>query len=213
MKNEQKPKRTPLIIIIPFRAAVAMGDGGDGGFDAIVASRRDGAGEAMRASRDLPPGTLLVRVAPFVEMGSGTVVVTVAVPASAGIRFNRFATVEVVVAERAAALTIPHAALAVRGEEDRVLVCTDLKPGKQGTSAVVRQKTIVVGVRRAGRVEVKSGLEPGDLVVTAAPDGLRDGTQVRVVRQSDVAPVGSAAPVAKTGRRGKRGKGGRGGAK
>ena len=65
MKNEQKPKRTPLIIIIPFRAAVAMGDGGDGGFDAIVASRRDDAGEAMRASRDLPPGTLLVRVAPF----------------------------------------------------------------------------------------------------------------------------------------------------
>lgn len=79
------------------------------------------------------PGEV-VRVAPLVDLESGTVIVTVSL--SEGIedlRLNRFATVEVVVERRERALTIPLDALAVRGREDRVLVCVSgpppVKPG------------------------------------------------------------------------------------
>lgn len=139
----------------------------------------------------------VIRVAPLVDLGSGTVIATVAVSkGTAGIRLNRFATVEIVVEERPQALTIPQAALALRGEEDRVLVCENIQETKKGRFGVARQKTIKVGVRNAGRVEVLGGLAEGDLIVTAAPDDLRDGTRVRVVvrdgaRKTQVAAVRS----------------------
>ncbi|RMG16098.1 MAG: efflux RND transporter periplasmic adaptor subunit [Planctomycetota bacterium] len=127
----------------------------------------------------------VLRVSPLVDQESGTVVATVAFSGTQGIRLGRFARIEVVVSERKDAVTIPQDALALRGEEDRVLVC---EGGADGAPAVVRQRTVVTGVRRAGRVEVREGLKAGERVVVAGPDDLREGARVRVV-----APAGNAA--------------------
>ena len=131
----------------------------------------------------------VVRVAPLVDLGSGTVLVTVAISqGTAEIRLNRFATVEIVVAVREGAVTIPQAALALRGDEARILVCKD---------GVATGREIRVGVREGERVEVLDGLQPGEQVVVAAPDDLRDGTAVRVVGPGDAAPVGSPSEARK----------------
>lgn len=127
--------------------------------------------------QDAPIRGKVIRVAPIVNLESGTVVATVAVEHAQSVVINSFASVEIVVAERANAITIPQSALALRGEEDRVLVC---EPGKDG-AGVVRQRAITVGVRNGERVEVTAGLKAGEQVVVAAPDDLRDGAQVRVI--------------------------------
>jgi membrane fusion protein (multidrug efflux system) len=134
----------------------------------------------------------VLRVAPLVDQGSGTVVATVAVSKGAEqVRIGRFVTCEIVVAERPQAVTIPQAAVALRGEDDRVLVA---ERGEKGS--VVRQRDVRLGVRNGPRVEVVEGLKPGDQVVVAAPDDLRDGAAVRVVVQGEAAAVEASAPAA-----------------
>jgi membrane fusion protein (multidrug efflux system) len=138
------------------------------------------------------------RVAPVVDLDSGTVIVTVALHQGIeGVRINRFATIHVVTAVRDQAVTIPHAALALRGEDDRVLV---FEPKGEGVG-VVRLQTIATGVRQGDRIEVLEGLTAGAQVVVAAPDDLRDGTQVRLagagpppVEREGTAPVDSRSP-------------------
>jgi membrane fusion protein (multidrug efflux system) len=44
------------------------------------------------------------------------------------------------------------------------------------------RRTVVPGLTSEGRIEVVSGLEPGERVVTAGSNALRDGMEVRVVR-------------------------------
>lgn len=139
------------------------------------------------------------RIAPVVDLESGTVVVTVSLREGVdGLRLNRFATVEIVVARRERALTIPLDALAVRGRDDRILVC---KADAQGSGGTVELRPIKVGARQEGRIEVLEGLAAGELVVVAAPDDLRSGSKVRVVplggseREAGVAAPSSARRV------------------
>lgn len=168
----------------------------------------------------------VLRVAPVVDLESGTVVVTVALEKGIkGIRLNRFATVAIVVERREAALTIPLDALAVRGREDRVLVCVagpppqpaagkgpggkgppgkagapKGPPGKGASSPApkhhVALRRIRTGVRQGGRIEVLEGLSKGEQVVVAAPDDLRSGVGVRVVRSDADAPKEAPKPAA-----------------
>lgn len=168
------------------------------------------------------PGQV-VRVAPLVDLESGTVIVTVSLSEGiADLRLNRFATVEIVVERREQALTIPLDALAVRGREDRILVCIPGPPpakesaggppkpgppkpgppkqgrpggpagGAKGVSHHVVLRRIRTGVRQGGRIEVLEGLQAGEQVVIAAPDDLRSGAGVRVVESEDAAPPPSS---------------------
>ncbi|ASR43487.1 efflux transporter periplasmic adaptor subunit [Xanthomonas citri pv. mangiferaeindicae] len=45
---------------------------------------------------------------------------------------------------------------------------------------VVRQRTVELGQRIGGNVEIASGVAPGDVLVVNAPDALADGSRVRV---------------------------------
>lgn len=156
-------------------------------------------GQAARVrveGRAEPLAGEVIRVAPRVDLESGTVIATVAVrKGTASIRLNRFATVELVVAARERALTIPLDALAVRGREDQVLVAVDLKPGERGQQGKAELRRVRVGVRQGERVEVLEGLSAGEQVIVAAPDDLRSGAPVRVLPAEGVepAPVGSAS--------------------
>ena len=83
-------------------------------------------------------------------------------------------TVEVTLAQREKALTIPEASLVPEGAEQYVYKIEDGR-------AV--QTLIRIGVRKRGVVEVLDGLSADDQVVVGGVQKVRNGTRVRVVQQ------------------------------
>jgi len=97
------------------------------------------------------------------------------------LRPGLFARIALTVETRPDALFVPEAALVSVGAEHFVFRVADGK---------VRFTKIRLGARIAGEVEVVEGLAPGDVVVTAGIQKIRDGVPVRVV-----APGGARAPA------------------
>ena len=85
-------------------------------------------------------------------------------------RPGMFARVTLITSQDRNALVLPEEALVPQGTEQFVFRVEDAK--------AVRVK-VETGQRRDGKVEVLSGLERGDVVVTAGQFKLRDGTLVR----------------------------------
>ncbi|MGQ0673804.1 MAG: efflux RND transporter periplasmic adaptor subunit [Hyphomicrobium sp.] len=73
---------------------------------------------------------------------------------------------------RVKSIAVPQSAILYGDEGARVLVVID---------GSVRERAIVTGLSAAGLVEVKSGLEAGDVVVAKSGTFLRDGDAVRPV--------------------------------
>jgi len=88
------------------------------------------------------------------------------------LRPGMFMTVELVVANRPQAVLVPEEALVPEGARQFVFVVSD--------GRAVRTE-VRLGTRTPGLVEVLDGLSPGQVVVTAGVQRLRDGAQVRVV--------------------------------
>jgi membrane fusion protein (multidrug efflux system) len=80
-------------------------------------------------------------------------------------------TVRVVMAERSALVVSENAVYQI---QDRAYVY------RVGADMVAREQEIQIGERRFGLVEVRSGLEEGDRIVTEGIVKLRDGSRVRV---------------------------------
>jgi membrane fusion protein (multidrug efflux system) len=61
----------------------------------------------------------------------------------------------------------------------------------------VGRRPVATGARRAGWVEITSGVSPGERVVVAGLQGLRDGMQVRIARpgadSADNGPAGAGS--------------------
>lgn len=90
------------------------------------------------------------------------------------LRPGLFARVRLVIATRASAVLIPEQAVFAQGGGWFVFRVVE------GTAKLAKIET---GVRRAGWVEIASGLAPGDVVVKAGALKLRDGTPVQVLGQ------------------------------
>jgi len=52
----------------------------------------------------------------------------------------------------------------------------------------VRQREVTIGIRGTRMVQVTDGLEPGTLVASPSPSGLRDGQRVRVTEKKAPQP-------------------------
>jgi membrane fusion protein, multidrug efflux system len=102
--------------------------------------------------------------------------------ADRALRPGMLMTVRVVMARREALVVNEGAVFELRGQAYVYTVGDDL---------VARQRAIDIGERRFGIVEVRGGLEEGDLVVTEGTIKLRDGMLVRV---ADVEPEVSGVP-------------------
>lgn len=95
---------------------------------------------------------------------------------------GEFARVRVIVDQRSDAVTVPDTA--VRPSERGYLVYV-VKDGK-GEARVVE-----IGMRTPdGRIEVKQGLEIGDVVVIRGADALRPGVDVTIVKETPPAAAG-----------------------
>jgi RND family efflux transporter MFP subunit len=123
------------------------------------------------------------RIRPVVDPGSGTVQVTVTVPAGSGesaLRPGQFVNVDVVTETLEDRITLPRTAVLVDGAAPRVYIIQE---------DVAIEREVELGYSRGDRVEIRSGLTPGDTVVVVGQDNLRAMAQVRVMVR-DGQPVG-----------------------
>ncbi len=95
------------------------------------------------------------------------------------LRPGMFARVNTIFGVRENARVIPEEAIVPQGGKQYVIRLLDAADGKTRTSQRVEVK---VGLRSPGKVEIVSGLEPGDTVVTSGQQRVqRDGSPVTVV--------------------------------
>ena len=112
------------------------------------------------------------------------------------LRPGLFARVRLTLAERENALFVPEQAIQPQG--DRQFVFRVVDQG-EGQPKLAKLTEIEVGNRRRGEVEVRDGLAPGDVVVTAGLLRIRDGAPVQVQAPGEPAE-GAGAPTAQSGK-------------
>lgn len=130
-------------------------------------------GQPVRVELDGVDRTLDARVSeivPVVDAASRAYTVKIDLPALPVIRSGSFGRARFELGSRSI-LTIPASAVTERGQLQSVFVAEN---------GVARTRLITLGERTGDRVEVLSGLQPGDAVVISAPRNLADGTGVEV---------------------------------
>lgn len=122
-------------------------------------------------------------VAPTVQSGTRTGLVYVDLPKPQSARPGMFARGEIEIS-RSKAVTLPLASVVVRDGFSYVFVVND----KQG----VERRRIQTGAMRNGRVEILSGVQPGDRVVERGAGFLKDGDRIRVVEADEPGSTSAA---------------------
>ena len=144
------------------------------------------------ASRDARPGQAVMlrlggpgaevangtveRVSPVVDQDTGTVKVTVRCrPPSAAFRPGAFVRVGIETHSLEEAVLIPKQSVIEEAGKTFVVLLDE--------GATARRAAVELGYESAGSVQVRTGLSPGEMVVTAGQGNLRDGDKTRVVEQ------------------------------
>ena len=155
--------------VITFRQPVAVT------MDALPGRGFDGTVEALDALIDANGRSLLVRARidrPAPELKSGM-----------------FARTRVVFAVREQAVVVPEEALVPVGGKQYLYKVVEAPAGASAPAKVAQRLEARLGVRLPGRVEILSGVTPGDVVVTAGHQRLSRGDAVPV-RIIDLARAG-----------------------
>ena len=145
-------------------------------------------GQEIAWSVDAFPGELFTgevfAIEPQVDISGRAVVIRAMLPnPDRKLRPGLFSRVDLIVDTAAEAILVPEDAVVPRGEQHFVYRLED--------NTVILTE-VVLGKRAAAQVEVREGLSPDAVVVTAGQIKLRDGIGVRVV-------PGAKAPVATSG--------------
>lgn len=108
------------------------------------------------------------------------------------LRSGMFMTVDLI-ADPVDRLAVPEGALQPRGPLNYVFLAVE-----EGENLVARRREITVGRREAGMVEVLTGLEAGESVITDGLIRVREGGNVRIEPDAVLDPSqrGSATPLA-----------------
>jgi membrane fusion protein (multidrug efflux system) len=139
------------------------------------------------------------RISPVVDAATGTIRVTLEVQGREKLRPGMFASVYLEVDRHGDALTIPKAALSLESLGDTVYVAN---------GEVASRRAVQLGFQEADRVEVLSGVEAGDRVITVGQDGLSDGTPIQVLAGPGAEPPAAADTAGAAPRPGAAGWGG-----
>jgi len=115
-----------------------------------------------------PLSATVSEISPVADALSRTFLVKLDLPDTAGLRPGQFGRVAVPVAE-ANLLLVPRRAVLKRGQMEAVFVVRDARASL---------RLVKTGKAIADKLEILSGLEPGDAVVTSDASRLRDGQSV-----------------------------------
>lgn len=116
----------------------------------------------------------VIRISPVVDPATGTFRVTAQISDREGmLKPGLFGRLEVLYDLRENVPVIPRSAVVTEDERSHVFVVDD-------TGKAVR-RSVVLGYERAGLVEVREGVIPGETVVTAGKGSLSDGARVEVI--------------------------------
>lgn len=127
------------------------------------------------------PGAVAA-IDPRVNMQTRSVTVVGRLPNADGLlKPGMFGEVELVVQVREDATVVPETAVFIEGSRGSAFVVSDGK---------LQRRRITLGQRGAGLVEIREGIEPGDLVVTSDPSRLRDGAAVNPRPDDTLADLG-----------------------
>lgn len=146
-------------------------------------------GQVARIQADALPNTsfkgVVKIISPVVDPTSGTVRVTIDIPdANGGLRPGMFATVYITTETHTNTLLIPKRAILLESDTDQVFRFVDGR---------ARKAMVQIGFSSGDTVEILSGLNEGDLVVTVGQDGLREGLPIRVpgrdIQVTEAAPA------------------------
>lgn len=145
------------------------------------------AGLPVQLAVDAMPGRAFQghvdRVAPVVDSASGTFRVVCNFDGGGVLQPGMFGRIRIDYDQRADALVVPRNALLDDENDPAVFVVRDGKAARL---------SIKLGYFDGEWVEVRSGLKPGDRVVTAGKVALRDGTEVQVIGDAKPKPVAAA---------------------
>ncbi len=125
-----------------------------------------------RSHPELSQTARVSEISPVVDPRSRTVRVMLIPDSTASLRPGQAVSVDLVLDSRSSALVIPAGALTERREGEGVFTVRG--------SSVVWQK-VETGARSGGYVEILSGLNPGDTVVSAGQEELTDGSRIRIL--------------------------------
>ena len=115
----------------------------------------------------------VARVAPEVDPTSGTFRVTVTLTnEERRLKPGMFARVDVRVDRRPNALLTPLAAVVARRDNNSLFVVD---------GGIVERRAVTTGYVSDGKIEIVSGADEGEWVVTIGQEGLRNGVRVRIV--------------------------------
>ena len=115
----------------------------------------------------------VARVAPEVDPTSGTFRVTVTLTnEERRLKPGMFARVDVRVDRRPNALLTPLAAVVARRDNSSLFVVD---------GGIVERRAVTTGYVSDGKIEIVSGADEGEWVVTIGQEGLRNGVRVRIV--------------------------------
>ncbi len=137
--------------------------------EALIADVKLGEKLPVRVSADAAPieGTV-VEVAPVADAASRTFLVKLDLPATEGVRSGQFGRVWVATGETES-IRVPATAVVVRGQMECVFVVVN----QHAQLRIVR-----TGKHTEDKIEILSGLDPGESVVTEGAGQLRDGQPV-----------------------------------
>jgi len=135
---------------------------------------------SQTGTSDEVSGKVIV-VSPAVDPSSTTVQVWVQ-STNPGEKLRPGASVHVsIVAETLAdAVVVPAAALLPTAEGDTIVMVV-------GADSVAHERKIEVGVKEADKVQIVSGVKPGEHVIVVGGVGLEDGAKVRIEKPAEKA--------------------------
>lgn len=136
-------------------------------------------GQEAKITVEAEPGLefkgVVQMISPVVDPASGTSKVTIDIEDDKGkLKPGMFASVFITTETHKNALIIPKKALILESDLDQVYIYQDGKAHKVN---------LRIGIASGDNLEVISGLQEGDLVVTAGQDGLREGLPIRIPDQ------------------------------
>ena len=136
-------------------------------------------GQVAKITVESEPGLefsgVVKMVSPVVDPASGTAKVKIDIEDDRGkLKPGMFASVFITTETHSNALLIPKKALILESDVDQVYIYQD------GNAHKVNLK---LGFTTGDNVEVLTGLQEGDLVVTVGQEGLREGLPIRIPRQ------------------------------